>query len=204
MSDWFRPVFNRTRSQPAPQHNRQSRYINDEDEELAPRLQSKASSCLNPPLNQTPLHPPNPFAKVRKEDVVYQSRFEADEHAEALKVLLMSQSTFEPVPVLYNSCMLQVLEGYQVLRSQVIAKDRQIQLMKEEHAKEVEELRQHITSLEQGEADVADGGSNKNSESRLNCSDGGHKQGNTMNTCIVEDNGSIGSCRVCSFNIQIC
>ncbi|RFU31008.1 hypothetical protein B7463_g5342, partial [Scytalidium lignicola] len=156
MADWFRPVFHRARSQPTPQADRQGGDNNHGDDNISTsRIQSdsKVSSFLNPASNTQTVASHDLFRRARRESVRCEPQFEADQQVESLKVLMMTKSSLDPVPVDYNSCILQLLEGYQVLRSQVIAKDRLIESMKKQHAKELEELRVVIARLEEGQDD---------------------------------------------------
>ncbi|KAH8815763.1 hypothetical protein F5884DRAFT_192501 [Xylogone sp. PMI_703] len=144
MSDWFRPVFHRAKSQPAPQ-GEQDRH----ESVTTPRIRSnsRVSSFLHSSSNAQVISTHDVFARVRTDSVPSVPRFEADQQVETLQVLMMTKSSLDPVPVEYNSCILQLLEGYSILRAKVTAKDKLIDSLKRQHEREVNDLRATVASL---------------------------------------------------------
>jgi hypothetical protein len=59
---------------------------------------------------------------------------------ETLKVVMMDQSSLDPVPVEYNSCILHVLEAYHDLQVQLQQKDEEMRLLKKSHARDIDDF----------------------------------------------------------------
>lgn len=73
--------------------------------------------------------------------------------AENLKVVMMTQSSFDPVPVKHNGSILQVLESYQEMCLELKSKDKEIEKLKADHAKEINALHERILDWQQKEVD---------------------------------------------------
>lgn len=65
-----------------------------------------------------------------------------DQMAETLKVAMMTQNSFDPLHVPFNSCILHVLETYHHMRKELIEKDRQIRDQEQRHEDDIKEFRQ--------------------------------------------------------------
>jgi hypothetical protein len=65
-----------------------------------------------------------------------------DQMAETLKVTMMTQNSFDPLRVSYNSCVLHVLEAYHHMRRELLEKDREIQNREHRHQSEIKNFRQ--------------------------------------------------------------
>jgi hypothetical protein len=115
MADWLRPVFARTKTPVTSFADRQSSFSDDKSDDgdiSRPRPTSRVSSYMNtnirsstPPLSQTP----DSFTNIRSPESVYHKP-SVDHMAETLKVVMMTQSSMDPVPITYNGCILHVLE----------------------------------------------------------------------------------------------
>jgi len=115
MADWLRPVFARTKTPVTSFSDRQSSFSDDKsDDGDISRLRptSRVSSYMNmnirsstPPVPQTP----DSFTNIRSPESVYHKP-SVDHMAETLKVVMMTQSLMDPVPITYNGCILHVLE----------------------------------------------------------------------------------------------
>ncbi|OBT62663.1 hypothetical protein VE03_07485 [Pseudogymnoascus sp. 23342-1-I1] len=68
----------------------------------------------------------------------------ADQLAETLKVIMMTNGSCDPVPVEYNSCILQVLEGYHTIRHELKMKTRELEEAKKEKEEMANELWQKM------------------------------------------------------------
>ncbi|KFY12648.1 hypothetical protein V492_03756 [Pseudogymnoascus sp. VKM F-4246] len=64
----------------------------------------------------------------------------ADQLAETLKVIMMNNGSCNPVPAEYNSCILQVLEGYHENHLELQAKIKELEEVKKEKDETAEEL----------------------------------------------------------------
>lgn len=53
---------------------------------------------------------------------------------------MMNQSSLEPVPVQYNSCILHALEAYHELQVQLQHKDEEVELLKKSHARDIDDF----------------------------------------------------------------
>lgn len=62
--------------------------------------------------------------------------------AETLKVAMMTQNSFDPLYVSYNSCILHVLESYQNMRKELLEKDREIRDRKQRHDDDIKSFRE--------------------------------------------------------------
>ncbi len=65
-----------------------------------------------------------------------------DQMAETLKVAMMTQNSFDPLHVPYNSCILHVLEAYHHMRKELIEKDREIRDQEQRHENDIKDFRQ--------------------------------------------------------------
>jgi hypothetical protein len=73
--------------------------------------------------------------------------------AEMLKVVMMSQSSMDPVPIQYNSCILHVLEAYNDLRVQMLTKDEALKILKQNHARDIKDFEELANSWQIKEKD---------------------------------------------------
>jgi hypothetical protein len=62
--------------------------------------------------------------------------------AETLKVAMMTQNSFDPLRVSYNSCALHVLEAYHHMRQGLFEKDREIRNWEHRHQNDIKDFRQ--------------------------------------------------------------
>jgi hypothetical protein len=99
-----------------------------------------------------PIPAPGTFPNLRNPDNVYHKP-SGDQLAEMLKVVMMNQSTMDPVPVQYNSTILHVLEAYQDLRMQLIAKEEEIEVLKRSHTKDIKDFEELAAAWHQKEID---------------------------------------------------
>jgi len=60
--------------------------------------------------------------------------------AETLKVVMMTRSSFESIPVEYNACILHVLEAYHDLRQQLNTQQETIEELKKTHTKDIKDF----------------------------------------------------------------
>jgi hypothetical protein len=65
-----------------------------------------------------------------------------DQMAETLKVAMMTQNSFDPLHVPFNSCILHVLEAYHHMRKELVKKDREIRDREQRHENDIKEFRQ--------------------------------------------------------------
>lgn len=73
--------------------------------------------------------------------------------AETLQVIMMNQSSMDPLPIEYNACILHVLESYYDLRQQLNAQQDTIEELKENHTKNVNDFEALATRWELKEED---------------------------------------------------
>jgi hypothetical protein len=73
--------------------------------------------------------------------------------AETLKVVMMNQSSVDPVPIIYNSCILHVLEAYHDLRVELTKKEVFIEDLKLCHAKDIKDFEALASQWEVKEKD---------------------------------------------------
>jgi hypothetical protein len=73
--------------------------------------------------------------------------------AETLKVVMMNQSSVDPVPVVYNSCILHVLEAYQDLRAELTKKEDFIEELKLSHMRDITDFEALATQWQMREQD---------------------------------------------------
>ena len=59
---------------------------------------------------------------------------------ELLKVVMMTQSSMDPVPIEYNSTILHILESYYNLRVQLLSKLEAIKVLNKTHQKDLKEF----------------------------------------------------------------
>ena len=76
----------------------------------------------------------------------------ADQLAETLKVIIMTNGSCEPVPAEYNSCILQVLEGYNINRLELKTKTRELEEAKKEKEETATELWQKTLEWKEEES----------------------------------------------------
>lgn len=76
----------------------------------------------------------------------------ADQLAETLKVIMMTNGSCDPVPVEYNSCILQVLEGYNTHRSELKTKIKELEEAKKEKEETAMELWQKTLEWKEEES----------------------------------------------------
>lgn len=71
--------------------------------------------------------------------------------AEMVKVVMMNQSSVEPIPIQYNSAILHVLEAYQELREELEKQGIVTQQLRESHAKDIEDFEELARTWERRE-----------------------------------------------------
>lgn len=161
MADWLRPVFARTKTPlPAPSDRQSSFSADDNNSEDGKdgnlsklRPSSRVSSYIGarsntPPIPQTP----DTFPTIRDPESVYYNP-SVDHMAETLKVVMMNQSSVDPVPIAYNSCILHVLEAYQDLRMELTKKEDFIEDLRLSDTKDVKDFEALATQWEMKEMD---------------------------------------------------
>ncbi|OWP04021.1 ureidoglycolate hydrolase [Marssonina coronariae] len=168
MADWLRPVFGRPKAQGVPNGSDRPASLSYDESIFAaesddgnsvyastPRLRptSRVSSYIGirsttPPIPQTP----ETFSFQRNPESVYHEP-SGDQMAEMLKVVMMNQSSFSPVPVEYNSTILHVLEAYEELRLQLRRREEAIEELKQSHLKDIEDFETLATQWEYKEKD---------------------------------------------------
>jgi hypothetical protein len=72
---------------------------------------------------------------------------------EALKVVMMNQSSMEPVPIQYNSTILHILEAYYDLRMELQSRDESIEALKQSHTKDIRDFEDMTTGWHSKEKD---------------------------------------------------
>lgn len=65
-----------------------------------------------------------------------------DQMAETLKVAMMTQDSFDPLHVRFNSCILHVLEAYHHQREVLIVRDREIRDQRQSHENDIKDFKQ--------------------------------------------------------------
>lgn len=129
--------------------------FDDESEEgnlTRPRPASRVSSYMGLRANTPPVHEPDTFPNFRNPDSVYHEP-SGDQMAEMLKVAIMCQSTFVPLPIEYNSCVLHVLEAYQGMRVEIAKKEEEIEALKHRHTEAIKDFEDMATKWEVKEKD---------------------------------------------------
>lgn len=158
MADWLRPVFARAKTPVLGSSDRQSSFSaddnNTEDGNMSRlRPTSRVSSYMGirsstPPIPQTP----DTFNNIRNPESVYHKP-SVDHMAETLKVVMMNQNSMDPVPIVYNSCILHVLEAYQDMRMELTKKEDFIEELKLSHTKDIKDFEALATQWEMKEQD---------------------------------------------------
>jgi hypothetical protein len=64
-----------------------------------------------------------------------------DQMVETLKVAMMTQNSFDPLHIPFNSCILHVLEAYHHMRKKLIAKGREIRDREHRYKNDIKEFR---------------------------------------------------------------
>lgn len=102
---------------------------------------SRIGFFLGPPtvLSPSTLFPSPTTPIIPVPDHIYHKP-SPDQMVETLKVVMMDQSSLDPVPAEYNSCILHVLEAYHDLQVQLQNKDEEIGLLKKSHAKDIDDF----------------------------------------------------------------
>jgi hypothetical protein len=157
----FRPVFTRVKTPViGSAQDRQSSASTDDNNDAEDiltinprvRLTPRVSSYMGFRSTTPPLPAPEIFPNLKDPDSVYHEP-SGDQLAEMLKVVMMNQSTMDPVPLQYNSTILLVLEAYQDLRMQLIAKEEAIDALKESHTKDIKDFEDLASQWHQKESD---------------------------------------------------
>lgn len=104
-----------------------------------PRPVSRVSSYMSTPIAETPTLVPEDFPRLRNPDNVYY-RPDCNRMAETLKVIMMTQDSLDPVPVIYNSHILHLLESFQDGQEQLARKQHIIEEVKEAHVRDLQEF----------------------------------------------------------------
>jgi len=148
MDAWLRPSFLRKNTTPIipssnsfnerPASSRSEKEVDVEDGRL--RAGSRASSLMNL-LTTSPLAltAPDIWPNISKADAVWDNP-SPDQMADMLKVAMMTQSTMEPLPIHFNSCILHVVEEYWNLREQTKVNESKIEGLKENHRRDIDEF----------------------------------------------------------------
>ncbi|CAG8959156.1 hypothetical protein HYFRA_00013020 [Hymenoscyphus fraxineus] len=175
MSEWLRPVFTRTRTPvqgnlPAFDLDRPSlsaeEHYHDYEEKgnMTGTIRMRPSSRVSSYIGFRPNTPPTAthdvfqrgtasFENPTRDPGMLYHKPSNDQMAETLKVIMMTRSNLEPVPVEYNYCILHVLEAYQDLTVQVNAKQEIIDELKKSHTKDIKEFEVLATQWEKKEQD---------------------------------------------------
>ncbi|KAH8602427.1 hypothetical protein B0O99DRAFT_680548 [Bisporella sp. PMI_857] len=145
MDSWLRPVFSRRSMSTAVApintsfDGRAASFISEERADNSPngrdRANSRASSFLNSPTTTSP----DLFPNISKADTVW-NKPSVDQMVEMLKVAMMTQSSMEPLPIHYNSCILHILEAYYDQKIQIQANEDIVEGLKESHTKDIKEF----------------------------------------------------------------
>lgn len=122
-----------------------------EDDTSWPHSVSRISSYLNlgrskPPSISSSKGPAQPPVAV---DVWHNP--DDTQVVETLKVLLMNQTTFKPIPVQYNSCVLQVLEAFGNMQGSLTKTENDLRELTAKQVKEARNLQRQIAKLERKE-----------------------------------------------------
>lgn len=157
MADWLRPVFTRTKTPIPSFSDHQSSFSADdksEDGDMSKlRPTSRVSSYMNIRSSTAPIaQTPDSFANIRTPESVYHKP-SVDHMAETLKVVMMNQSSMDPVPIAYNACILYVLEAYQDLRTELVKKENFLEALKLSHTKDINDFEALATQWETREWD---------------------------------------------------
>ncbi len=153
MAEWLRPVFARTRTPLPTGADRPVTGSFDDSTEseesnvTRPRPASRVSSFIGLRPNTPPAHDQDTFPLFRKPDNVYHKP-SGDQMAEMLKVAVMSQGTFSPLPKEYNSCILHVLEAYYGMRAEITKREEEVEAIKQQHTLTVKDFEDMATQWE--------------------------------------------------------
>lgn len=158
----FRPVFTRVKtpvigSVPDRQSSGASTDDNNDAEEfitMSTKVRStpRMSSYMGFRPTTPPIPAPEIFPNLRIPENVFHKP-SSDQLAEMLKVVMMNQSTMDPIPIQYNSTVLHVLEAYQDLRMLLNAKEEATELLKQSHTKDIKDFEELATQWQQKERD---------------------------------------------------
>jgi hypothetical protein len=170
MENWLRPVFTRSKTPSTPiPSDRSTSFSTDDDntdngEGLSNKIigsTSRVSSYINLHPHTSPTLPASPaalatdtFPNFRDPNNVYHKP-SADQMAEMLKVVMMNQSSIDPIPVQYNFCILHVLEAYQDLKMQLLAKEEAIESLKQSNTRDIKDFEELAGSWHEKEKDYA-------------------------------------------------
>lgn len=148
MDGWMRPVFVR-RQTPTHYSDPIGFSINDgylKDDALSKsRATSRVASRMGFLLGSssvpaTPKFPtPTPAPIIQTPDILYHKP-SPDQMVETLKVVMMNQSSLDPVPIQYNSCILHALEAYYHLQVQLQRKSAELELLKQRHDRDIDDF----------------------------------------------------------------
>lgn len=160
MTDWLRPVFARAKGPvQSVSNDRPSNFSIDDSNEGEEgnlgrlRPTSRVSSYIGLRPNTPPiLQRPDTFFGFRNPESVYHEP-SGDQMVEMLKVVMMNRSSTAPVPVEYNSCILQVLEAYYELRMELTRKEETIEELKQNHTRDVKDFEVLATRWDMKEKD---------------------------------------------------
>jgi hypothetical protein len=117
-----------------------------------PRPASRVSSYIGLRVNTPPIHDLDTFPHFREPDNVYHNP-SVFAMAEMIKVAIMGQGTFLPLPVEYNSCILHVLEAYQGMHMEIAKRGEEIEAMKRRHTETIKDFEDMATKWELREKD---------------------------------------------------
>lgn len=116
------------------------------------RAGSRTSSFLDLVPEPSSVIPATPetWPNISRADAVWDNP-SPDQMAEMLKVAMMTQSTMDPLPIHFNSCILHVVEAYWHLRERSKSSLKEIEDMKESHKKDIKEFENMAHSWEESE-----------------------------------------------------
>ena len=165
MADWLRPVFARTRSSlqiaslssPADKPDKPLNLNDDvQEDELniggRPQPVSRVFSSPGLPSIEVPSLAPEAFPRLLNPENSYH-RPGCDHMAETLKVVMMTQDSIQPVPIMYNSHILHLLEAYQNSQEQLAKKLHIIEEIKDAHAQDIQDFESLSAKWEAKEKD---------------------------------------------------
>jgi hypothetical protein len=147
MDGWMRPVFARRQT---PTHYSDPTGFSIDDGHLkedtlskskaTSRVASRMGFLLSSPVPHTPKFPtPAPAPIIPTPDILYH-RPSPDQIVETLKVVMMNQSSLDPVPIQYNSCILHALEAYYDLQVQLQRKSAELESLKQTHDRDIDDF----------------------------------------------------------------
>jgi hypothetical protein len=114
--------------------------INEATEEMQGALSTSRVSYQNFGRPTAPSLPAESQRHLNQVEQIWHNP-DPDQMAETLKVAMMTQSSFDPLHVPFNSCILHVLEAYHHMQRELIEKEREIRNREERHENDIKEFR---------------------------------------------------------------